>query len=109
MRGKTGAVRLALQNDLPLIPAVHWGTQHVMPRYKNSLHIFPRKTITVKIGDPVDMSMYRGRPLDTALLIAATDTLMDAITELLETVRGETAPATRWDPKDHNQKETGKF
>jgi 1-acyl-sn-glycerol-3-phosphate acyltransferase len=109
MRGKNGAVRLALQHDLPLIPVVHWGTQTVMPRYKNSLHIFPRKTITIKYGDPVDLSEYRGRPLDGKMLNAATAKLMAAITELLESVRGEKAPHTPWNPRRHDQNETGKF
>jgi 1-acyl-sn-glycerol-3-phosphate acyltransferase len=109
MRGKTGAVRLALQQDIPVIPLVHWGAAEVMPRYKNSLHIFPRKTITIKFGDPVDLSEYRGRPVDTASLNAATEKVMVAITELLETVRGGEAPIERWDPRQHNQTETGKF
>jgi 1-acyl-sn-glycerol-3-phosphate acyltransferase len=34
---------------------------------------------------------------------------MDAITQLLEDLRGEKAPAQRWDPLQHNQNETGKF
>ncbi len=33
MRGKTGAVRLALAADLPLIPMAQWGVQQILPRY----------------------------------------------------------------------------
>ena len=109
MRGKTGAVRIALEQGIPIVPAAHWGTQHLMQRYSKKLSLFPRKTITVKIGDPVDLSRFRGRSLDTATLNEATAVVMEAITHLLEDLRGESAPATRWNPAEHDQKETGRF
>ena len=34
---------------------------------------------------------------------------MDAIAELLAELRGEPAPAERWDPVKHGQKETGRL
>ena len=49
MRGKTGAVRMALEAGIPLIPAAHWGTQHLMPRYGKAIHPFPRKRIDITI------------------------------------------------------------
>ena len=109
MRGKTGAVRIALERDIPIIPAAHWGTQELMPRYGKKLHPFPRKTIDVIIGEPLDLSAYRGRPLDQSSLLKATAELMDAIAHLLAEVRGEPAPAKRWDPTAHGQKETGRL
>ncbi|MGH1548437.1 lysophospholipid acyltransferase family protein [Leifsonia poae] len=109
MRGKTGAARMALENDLPVIPIAHWGTQQVMARYAKKISWFPRKTIDVKVGDPVDLSAFRGRPLDNSTLTEATAVIMDAITALLEDLRGEKAPAERWDPTKHDQKETGRF
>jgi len=80
-----------------------------MERYSNKLHLFPRKTILVKIGDPLDLTEFRGRNLDTATLNEATAVVMQAITVLLEDLRAETAPATRWNPAEHDQKETGRF
>jgi 1-acyl-sn-glycerol-3-phosphate acyltransferase len=109
MRGKTGAVRIALERDIPIIPAAHWGTQALMPRYGKKLSLFPRKTIDVAIGEPLDLSAYRGKPLDQATLIKATSELMEAITGLLAELRGEPAPAERWNPSAHSQKETGRF
>jgi 1-acyl-sn-glycerol-3-phosphate acyltransferase len=109
MRGKTGAVRTALEHGIPIIPAAHWGTQVVMPRYSKKLSIFPRRTIDVSFGPAVDLAEFRGRPLDTATLAAATEKVMAAITVVLEDLRGEKAPADRWDPSKHNQKETGRF
>ena len=109
MRGKTGAVRIALEQGIPVIPAAHWGTEALMPRYSKKLSLFPRKTITVKIGDPVDLSRFSERSLDTATLNEATAVVMDAITHLLEDLRGEKAPEKRWNPHEHDQKETGRF
>jgi 1-acyl-sn-glycerol-3-phosphate acyltransferase len=109
MRGKTGAVRIALERGIPVIPAAHWGTQAILPRYGKKLSLFPRKTVDVIIGEPLDLSKYRDRGLDQATLLAATGELMDAIAALLGELRGEQAPAQRWDPTQHGQKETGRL
>ncbi|MGG7463663.1 lysophospholipid acyltransferase family protein [Plantibacter sp. YIM 135347] len=108
MRGKTGAVRIALTHKLPIIPAAHWGTQQVMPRY-GKLSFFPRKRVEVAIGEAVDLSAFEGRPLDSKTLNEATEVVMQAITVLCEELRGEPAPRERWDPTKHDQKETGRF
>ena len=109
MRGKTGAVRMALDAGLPLIPAAHWGTADLMPRYSGRLKLFPRKPIDVLIGKPIDMSPFLGKPVDQKLLTQATLILMNTITELQSQLRGEKAPEKRWDPLEHNQTTTGKF
>lgn len=110
MRGKSGAVRLALAGDIPLIPMAQWGTQEIMGRYQKGLKLWPpRKPVQVIIGDPIDLSDLKGRSGDTAALNEATTRLMDAITALLEQVRSEKAPAQRWNPTDHGQKETGRL
>ena len=109
MRGKTGAVRTALEQGIPIIPAAHWGTQLVMPRYAKKISLFPRKTIQVRFGPAVDLSDFADRPHDSAVLAEATDVVMNAITALFEELRGETAPIERWDPSKHNQKDTGRF
>ena len=44
-------------------------------------------------GAPVDLSAYRGRPIDAAVLREVTDLLMAQVRELLAEVRGEAAPA----------------
>lgn len=109
MRGKTGAVRLALTADVPLIPVAHWGTQKIMPRYGKRVSLFPRKNVTIKFGPPVDLSKFRGRALDSAMLAEATELLMKAITALLAELRGENPPAERWDPARKGQAQTGRF
>lgn len=109
MRGKAGAVRMALQTGIPIIPSAHWGTQKLMPRYGKRIHAFPRKTIDVIFGDPVDLSAFSGRAPDAATLTEATAVVMAAITGLVETLRGEKAPPQRWDPSKNDQSETGRF
>jgi 1-acyl-sn-glycerol-3-phosphate acyltransferase len=109
MRGKTGAVRMALDTGMPLIPAAHWGTQVLMPRYSGKIRFFPRTPITVLFGKPIDLSPFQGKTVDQKLLVHATDILMSAIADLQGQLRGETPPATRWDPAAHNQTSTGTF
>lgn len=110
MRGKSGAVRLALSGDIPLIPVAQWGTQNIMGRYQKGLSFWPpRKRVRLLIGDPVDVSDLVGRAGEQAALNEATTRLMNAITALLEELRGEKAPAVRWNPSDHGQKETGRL
>jgi 1-acyl-sn-glycerol-3-phosphate acyltransferase len=110
MRGKSGAVRLALADGIPLIPMAQWGTQEIMGRYQKGLSLWPlRKPVTVLIGDPVDVSDLRGRAGEPAALNEATTRLMNAITALLEEIRDEKAPAERWNPATHGQKETGRL
>lgn len=109
MRGKSGAVRLALESGIPLIPIAHWGTQNLMPRYGKSIKPFPRKTIHVAVGKPINLEQFKNAPVDQKSINAATKLLMDEITQLLVTLRGEPAPAERWDPSKHQQNETGRF
>lgn len=110
MRGKSGAVRLALEAGIPLIPMAHWGAQEIMARYGKKISLWPlRKPVTVAIGAPVDVSDLLGRHMQPAALAEATDRLMRAITVLLEELRGEKAPAERWNPAAHGQNETGRL
>ena len=109
MRGKSGAVRLALELGIPIIPVAHWGTQQVMARYSKKINFFPRHTIDIAVGDPVDLSEFENKALDNKTLNAATEKVMAAITGLVEDLRNEKAPALRWNPAEHNQKETGRF
>lgn len=109
MRGKTGAVRVALEHDIPIIPVAHWGAQDLMSRYGRKFRLWPRAKIRMRFGAPVDLSEFRGRPLDQVVLNAATARVIDAITVLLEELREQKAPVARWDPQEHRQQETGRF
>ncbi|MEV8253547.1 lysophospholipid acyltransferase family protein [Rhodoglobus sp. NPDC076762] len=109
MRGKYGAVRTALEAGIPLIPAASWGAHEILPRYSKRISVFPRKTIHIRFGEPVDLSEYAGKHVDSRVLAEATEKLMTAITSLLEELREESAPAVRYNPAEHGQSETGRF
>jgi 1-acyl-sn-glycerol-3-phosphate acyltransferase len=94
MHSRTGVARLALTTDVPVVPMVHWGTSRVLDMYSKKFRPFPRGTITVRCGEPVDLSAYRGRPVDAAVLREVTDLLMARVRDLLAEVRDEPAPAT---------------
>ena len=98
MVGKTGAARLALTTGAPVIPVAHWGAQDILPYGTKKLHLFPRKTVRMVAGPPVDLSAYAGQQLDTSTLQAATADIMADITALLAEIRQETPPSVPWDP-----------
>ncbi|MDN3483645.1 lysophospholipid acyltransferase family protein [Arthrobacter sp. APC 3897] len=108
MRGRTGAARLALQTGAPVVPMAHWGAEAVFPRYSKRIHPFPRKTVQIRVGKPVDFSDLRGKPMTRTLLDTATERIMDAMTALEAELRHETPPATRWDPAVHGQSAVGR-
>jgi 1-acyl-sn-glycerol-3-phosphate acyltransferase len=93
MHSRTGVARLALSSDVPVLPMVHWGTHKVFDRYQKKFRPLPRKDIVVHCGEPIDLSAYRGRPVDAVLLREVTDHLMGVVRDLLAEVREETAPA----------------
>ena len=109
MKGKTGVARLALQTGVPIYPCASWGPQRVIPPYGKRIKLFPRTKVSVVMGDPVDLSKWRGKSDDLASLEAATEAIMDSITKLLEGLRNEKAPAVRFDPKKSNLPRTGNF
>lgn len=97
MSGKTGALRLALDTGAPLIPVAQWGANKVMAPYAKELKLLPPKLMQVTAGPPLDIDDLRDQPVTRELLEEGTGRLMDAITGLLEQIRGENAPAQRLD------------
>lgn len=109
MRGKTGAVRVALEGNIPVIPMATWGVQQILPRY-GKLSLWPlRKRVRVRVGPAVNLDAFRSGPVGGANLVAATDAVMADIAAILSELRGEPAPAERWNPSVHGQKETGRL
>jgi 1-acyl-sn-glycerol-3-phosphate acyltransferase len=109
MIAKTGCARLALATDTPVIPIAQWGSQKILPRYKNRIYLFPRKTIEMRVGKPVDLSKWKGMHEDPDALREATAEIMRAITVMLEEMRGEKRPSIIFDPHDSNLPKTGNF
>jgi 1-acyl-sn-glycerol-3-phosphate acyltransferase len=98
MVGKTGAARLALTTGAPVVPIAHWGAQEILPYGSKKPKLWPRKTVQMAAGPPVDLSAYAGQRLSASTLRAATADIMTDITALLAKIRQETPPAEIWDP-----------
>ena len=109
MKGKTGIARLAIISQVPVIPCAQWGAQKILPAYGKVPKLFPRTKVTVVAGKPLDFSKWYGKENDPASLEEATAFVMKAITNLLEEIRGEKAPAEIFDPKKSNLPRIGNF
>ncbi len=95
MEGKTGAARIALATKAPVIPVAHWGAHLVLAPYSKKLKLFPRKTMIVAAGKPVDLSDLYDQEITAEVLKIATSRIMDAITKELAIIRNQTPPAER--------------
>ncbi|WP_020671135.1 lysophospholipid acyltransferase family protein [Amycolatopsis nigrescens] len=95
-RSYTGAARLALENDVPVIPIARWGTNYIFNGYTKKLRPFPRRTVTHLVGEPIELGEYRKRPSRSAsVLREVTELMMDEVTELLADIRQETPPVKK--------------
>ena len=99
MTGKTGAARIALATGAPVVPVAQWGPQEVLAPYTRRLRLLPRKTMHLIAGPPVDLEEFRRQELTADVLRAASARITADLTALLEQLRGETAPALRFDPR----------
>lgn len=100
MRGRTGAARLALATGRPVVPVGQWGAQEFLRgRHVGLPRFWVRPTLRVVVGTPVPLDDLRGRAVDAAVLREATERIMAALTGLVEQLRGEPAPAVRFDPR----------
>lgn len=98
MTGRTGAARIALATECPVIPIGQWGANEVLPGKKLTWpRLFPRKTMRVIAGDPVELDDLRSLPLTEEVLDEATNRILDAITALVAELRQESPPDGRWD------------
>ena len=109
MVGKTGAARIALMTRCPVIPVAQWGPQEILAPYSKKVRLFPRKTMHVRAGKPVDLQDLHDKPVTATVLREATDRIMTAITAELEVLRGEKAPTERFDSRKHGLPTTGNF
>lgn len=104
MRAKSGAARIALATRCPVIPVGQWGAQEILPPYTKKPLLFPRKTITMQVGEPVDLSDLYDKERTPEVVREATDRIMAAITRQVELIRGEQAPEERYDMRVHGDR-----
>jgi len=78
-KGRTGVARLALQARVPIIPVGMIGSDKVLPKGKSlpKLH-----KVTVRFGEPLDVSAFYGMENDRKVCREITDRVMHAICDL---------------------------
>jgi 1-acyl-sn-glycerol-3-phosphate acyltransferase len=109
MVAKTGAARLAIITQLPIVPVAAWGIAEVLPPYNKVPRIWKRSKITLSAGEAIDMSPWYGKQDDPVALAQATAHMMDVLTTLLEEIRGEKRPAQIFNPRTSELPRTGNF
>jgi len=107
MRGKTGAIRMAAELGVPIVPAAHWGVHKVLGNYNLKFRPNPFHLVKVKIGDPIYLNIGTNPSIEQ--VNDATAKVMHTIAGLVGEMRGETPPKKLWDPSEHRQDEIGNF
>jgi 1-acyl-sn-glycerol-3-phosphate acyltransferase len=92
MRGKTGAARLALRTDAPVIPLAQWGAYQIYDSRTKKISLKPRRTVSAIAGPPLDLSKWRGQEPTKQVLDEITEHIMLAIRDLLSQIREGEAP-----------------
>lgn len=100
MAARTGAARMALETGVPVVPVAQWGAQRLLGRYSKHLRPFPRKMVTVVAGEPIELDDLRAGDIDNAAVKEASTRIMDTLTAMVAQLRGEPAPAVRFDMRD---------
>lgn len=109
MQAKTGAVRLALLTDAPLIPVAQWGAHKIIGRYQRKLKLFPKTKVVIKAGKPLDLSKWKNKTDDHNSMVEATAYAMKELTSILAQLRGEPVPEKIFDPHASDLPRTGNF
>jgi 1-acyl-sn-glycerol-3-phosphate acyltransferase len=109
MRGRSGAVRLALETNVPVYAIAHWGSEQILPTYGAKFRPNPFKKVRILVGGEIDLAKYRKKQLTPTETAEATELVMDTITALVEKLRGEKAPNKRWDAAEAGQAAHGNF
>jgi hypothetical protein len=93
MIGKTGAARLAtLAPDTPVIPVAQWGVQDQFDLYRKRVKLIPRPRHVISVGEPIDLSAFRGREATVATLHEMTDLIMRRLRTDVAELRGLPVP-----------------
>ena len=109
MVAKTGLARLAVTTRVPVIPCAQWGAVDVIAPYSKKPKLWPRTKIQVTAGKPLDFSKWYGKEDDHDAMVEATAYAMDAITTLLEEIRGAKRPENIFDPRKSDLPRVGNY
>ena len=91
MLAKTGIARLVLAcPDVPVVPVGQWGP-HRMGGF--SVRRLGRRRVShASVGEPLDMSRFRGKEPSAGLLREITDEIMTAVRDEVAALRAESPP-----------------
>ena len=98
MVAKTGVARLALATGVPVVPVATWGAQVILPYGTTKPHLWPRHTVHMLAGPPVDLTEFEGKPFTRDVLRGATNKIMGDVAGLLAELRGGQPPAEPYHP-----------
>jgi len=80
-RGRTGAARLALAAEVPIIPVGVIGTEKIQP-IGQVVPTVKRDAITIKFAKPIEVTRWKGAESSSTAAREITDTLMATIQRL---------------------------
>jgi 1-acyl-sn-glycerol-3-phosphate acyltransferase len=109
MRGRSGAIRLAIESNVPVFPVAQWGVDHVLGNYSNRFRPNPFFPVQMTVGPEIDLSELRGRSFSTEELTKVTSRVMHTLADMVAELRGEPAPKELWESAKHGQAQTGNF
>jgi 1-acyl-sn-glycerol-3-phosphate acyltransferase len=97
MLAKTGIARLVLAApDTPVVPIGQWGP-HKMGGFSVK-RLGRRRISAASVGEPLDMSRFRGKEPSAALLREITDEIMSAVRDEVAVLRDGPAPTSFYVP-----------
>jgi 1-acyl-sn-glycerol-3-phosphate acyltransferase len=103
MQGKTGIARLVLLSpDTPVIQVGQWGAQRqtgiLWRRAFSWRRLLTRRLAQASVGQPVDLTRFRGAEPTADTLHEITDTIMTAVRDEVAALRGQTPPKEFFKP-----------
>jgi len=97
MEAKTGIARLVLLSpDTPVVPVGQWGAQQ--SKGFSLKRLVTRRPAEASVGEPLDLSRFRGAQPTATTVREITDTIMSAVRDEVAALRGEPAPAEFFKP-----------
>ena len=98
---RTGAVRLAIETGVPIVPMVVLGSEHALP--KGNLLVKPTQ-VKVRVGDPLYYDKYDIKKVTYEDLRRLTDELRAVVIELREGTYGKTKEELAEEPVEKEEK-----
>lgn len=91
---KSGAVRIALEASVPLVPVAQWGAQAILPAYGRRLRVGRRTRVVIAVGEPIRLDDLRNRDPASAVEVGLAR-LEEVLASMVRELSGEQAPSLR--------------